>query len=107
MEEKNCQLLHHLYGRYVTDVRFHQFTRSTGSYNNVKYGHSKKRKTPGLKIELSVISTGLCGCSNNHEKGNILDIHIFRKYVALRRSVLRSFENDIVNTSPMGYIPEY
>ncbi|KAE9100205.1 hypothetical protein PF010_g14900 [Phytophthora fragariae] len=64
--------------RYATDVTFQQADRPVGGYNDAKMYYSGKHHLYGLKVEVSVIPTGVAINCTDWEAGSMADISIFR-----------------------------
>ncbi|KAE8995647.1 hypothetical protein PR002_g19556 [Phytophthora rubi] len=64
--------------RYATDVTFQQADRPVGGYNDAKTYFSGKHHLYGLKVEVSVIPTGVAINCTDWEAGSMADISIFR-----------------------------
>ncbi|KAE9275522.1 hypothetical protein PF008_g29332 [Phytophthora fragariae] len=90
--------------RYATDVTFQQADRPVGGYNDAKTFFSGKHHLYGLKVEVSVIPTGVAINCTDWEKGSIADISIFRANKQFHTSAMqkRPGEDTINDQGPQA-----
>jgi hypothetical protein len=105
--------------RYATDITVQQADRPAGGYNDAKKFFSGKHHIYGLKVEVSVIPTGVAIICIDWEPGSITDISIFRDNKQFHASAMQkkpgeetindggpfadSYENDWVVLVDKGY----
>lgn len=106
LKETGCQILHHPWHQYATDMRFHQSTSPSGSPDNIKYWYSEKN-TFDLNKEVSVKPTRLCIHKSKQQREIFPDITMFWKRSAWHKSALRNTGNDVVETCSKGEFPVY
>ena len=87
---------------YATDVTFQQCNRPGGTMGEGKVFFSGKHHLYGLKVEVSVLPTGLAINCTDHARGSVADIEIFRSNMDFHRNKLAKGQDlDLTDIGPM------
>lgn len=91
----------YLYARYATNVIFQQCLRPGNAAHERKLYFSGKHKLYGLKVEVSVLSSGITAFCTNDYPGAVSDITIMLKNISIHKSLYEkaSYENIFEDTA--------
>lgn len=92
---------------YATDITFQQCFRPSGSIEEGNNYFSEKHKLYGLRVEVSVCSSGYSLLFSNYQPGSVLKIYILYQMGASHRMATEKLEREIYLTDIGPEADEY